>query len=430
MFAVGETAIFTVEATGDGLTYQWYYKTATGSSFKKSSSTSATYSTIVRDVHNGYQYYCVVTDSYGNSLETDIVTLTVGKKVAIVEQPVNGMFAVGETATFTVEATGDGLTYQWYYKTATGSSFKKSSATSTTYSTTVRSVHNGYQYYCVVTDSHGNSLETDIVTLTVGEKVAITEQPVDEMYAVGETATFTIGASGDGLNYQWYYKKPASSSFKAASSTSATYSFTVYNAHNGYQYYCVVTDSYGNSLESDTVTLTLGAKVKIIEQPVDGTYAVGDTATFTVGATGDGLTYQWYYKTATGSGFKKSSSTTETYSTVVRNVHNGYQYYCVVSDSYGNSLETNIVTLRIDTTIIINGITYEPVTDTTCRVASYSGTESSLVIPETVENYIVTEIGEEAFMNNSYLVSIDLPDTIEIIRARAFKNCVNLASMQ
>ena len=86
--------------------------------------------------------------------------------------------------------------------------------------------------------------------------------------------------------------------------------------------------------------------------------------------------------------------------------------------------------MTIDVSIILNDVTYEPLTDTTCAVISYSGSANSLVIPGTVNGMTVTEIGEEAFMDNKYLVSIDLPDTITVIRARAFKNCSNLSEMK
>ena len=92
-------------------------------------------------------------------------------------------------------------------------------------------------------------------------------------------------------------------------------------------------------------------------------------------------------------------------------------------------MESNGAVLSLDANIIVDGVTYAPITTTTCKVISYAGTASTLTIPETVEGMTVTEIGEQAFMNNTILVSIDLPDTITIIRARAFKGCINLSEM-
>ena len=84
--------------------------------------------------------------------------------------------------------------------------------------------------------------------------------------------------------------------------------------------------------------------------------------------------------------------------------------------------------------IEIDDITYEWKSDTkTFKVARCNSTLSTLVIPGRIEYnhvwYNVTEIGVEAFMNNSNLTSIDIshdPCHIEIIHASAFKNCSNL----
>ena len=63
-------------------------------------------------------------------------------------------------------------------------------------------------------------------------------------------------------------------------------------------------------------------------------------------------------------------------------------------------------------------------------VEGYSNTESSIVIPEIVEGYTVVAIGVSAFEGNTVLTSIDLPDTITVIGAKAFKGCINLSHME
>ena len=101
-----------------------------------------------------------------------------------------------------------------------------------------------------------------------------------------------------------------------------------------------------------------------------------------------------------------------------------------MTDKYGNTEQSDTVTLTIDNTVVLDGVTYEPITTSTCKVVSYEGTAASLTIPETVENMTVVEIGVEAFMDNKQLMSIDLPDTITIIRARAFKGCTSRSDMR
>lgn len=72
---------------------------------------------------------------------------------------------------------------------------------------------------------------------------------------------------------------------------------------------------------------------------------------------------------------------------------------------------------------------YLIISETSLRVVGYTGSASSITIPETVEGKTVTEIGPSAFEWNTDLVSIDLPDSIQIIWDKAFKNCTNLRSM-
>ena len=63
-------------------------------------------------------------------------------------------------------------------------------------------------------------------------------------------------------------------------------------------------------------------------------------------------------------------------------------------------------------------------------IIKYNGTASSLTIPAKVLTLPVKAIGESAFEGNTYLKTIDLPDSIITIGAKAFKNCTNLANMK
>ena len=108
----------------------------------------------------------------------------------------------------------------------------------------------------------------------------------------------------------------------------------------------------------------------------------------------------------------------------------GFLFRCIVTNANGDTLTSNVATLTECKTFTVNEVTYEILNDRTLRVVSYEGTSSSIVINETVNGMTVTEIGEEAFINKTNLVSIDLPDTINIIRARAFKGCTGLREMK
>jgi D-alanyl-D-alanine carboxypeptidase len=167
----------------------------------------------------------------------------------------------------------------------------------------------------------------------------------------GETAKVTVEAQGDGLTYQWYYTSNGSSSqFFKSSNKTATYTTTMDASRDGRRVYCVITDQYGNTVTTDTVTLRMESRteLKILTQPTDMTVGTGETAKVTVEAQGDGLTYQWYY-TSNGSStqFFKSSNKTATYTTTMDASRDGRRVYCVITDKYGNSVTTNIVILKM-----------------------------------------------------------------------------------
>ena len=170
----------------------------------------------------------------------------------------------------------------------------------------------------------------------------------------------------------------------------------------------------------------------ITGQPESKTAAPNTNATFSVVAV-NAETYQWQYSKNGGESWTNCGTLYEGYDTNTVKVkastgRNGWLFRCVVTGG-GVTDESEPATLTVDDSIILNEVTYKPLTSTTCTVVSYSGTGSSLTIPDTVENMTVTEIGVEAFMDNKKLVSIDLPDTITVIRARAFKGCTSLSDM-
>ena len=211
----------------------------------------------------------------------------------------------------------------------------------------------GRKIYCVVSDQYGNTVTTETVTLSmVKTPLAITQQPANVQAADGAKAATTVAATGDGLTYTWYFTSGGSSTkFSKSSITSATYSTTMDSSRDGRRVYCVITDAYGESITTDTVTLTMKGRTPLVitQQPVSVTVANGETASTTVAAQGDGLTYTWYYTTGgTATKFYKSSTTTATYSTVMDASRDGRKVYCVVTDTYGNTVKSNTVTLSMN----------------------------------------------------------------------------------
>lgn len=273
--------------------------------------------------------------------------------VAVTKQPSSVKVAPGAKATVSVSATGEGLTYKWYHKNAGDAKFTLAkSMTGKSYSCTMSNSADGRQVYCVITDKYGNSVKTKTVTLSL--KFGITKQPVNTTVPKNKTAKVSVSAEGDGLKYQWYYKDRSSKKFKVSSTKTSTYSVKMTSSKNGRQVYCVIKDKHGNTFKTSTVTLKMAPKVKITKQP-SSSFKVnaGKKVSVTVKASGDGLTYQWYYKNKGSSSYKKiSGATAATYSVTMSASVSGRKVYCVVKDKYGQTVKSKTSTLYAKTTIV------------------------------------------------------------------------------
>ena len=105
------------------------------------------------------------------------------------------------------------------------------------------------------------------------------------------------------------------------------------------------------SFKAKDVVPPVVEKPKIITQPQPASVKAGETATFTVEAAGEGLSYQWQIKAGKGGWDDITDANTSSYTTtaVVPNC-NGFEYRCVVSNSAG-SVNSDSATLTVDTTI-------------------------------------------------------------------------------
>ena len=346
---VGENAMFTVEAVGNELTYTWYYKNASASSFSESSVKAASIGVQMTEARDGRQMYCVVKDKYGNTVKTDTVVMTLGTKLEITKQPVNAWADDGESAKVSVTATGDGLTYQWYYKNVGDEDFTPSTTKTASYSLNMNAERDGREVYCEVIDAHGNILKFDIVTLDTRFKPVITKQPVSVTASDEEDVSFSIEATGDGLTYQWEYKKPGSDTWTESSTgTTATYSFTMKDTYDGRQIRCIITDKYDDTVISNAADLTLAPPpIKITNQPDDAIVSAGDTAKFTVAAEGNNLTYQWQYKKSGSSTWSTASSTSTAYSFTMKDTYDDRSIRCVITDGDGNMVTSSTASLNL-----------------------------------------------------------------------------------
>lgn len=101
---------------------------------------------------------------------------------------------------------------------------------------------------------------------TAAPVLSIIQQPVDCVAYHGSQYSISIVASGQGLSYAWYYKGTGQNQFSRSQFSGATYTNTAVKSNSGTQFYCVVTDQYGQSVKSNTVT------VYVVDAPTAAPY--------------------------------------------------------------------------------------------------------------------------------------------------------------
>lgn len=65
----------------------------------------------------------------------------------------------------------------------------------------------------------------------------------------------------------------------------------------------------------------------------------------------------------------------------------------------------------------------------TVTITKYTGTESTVILPSTINSWPVTKIGEAAFQDNTTITSVTIPASVTEIGANAFAGCTNLTSV-
>ena len=290
----GASVTFTVNVTGGSapFNYQWRKN-----GVKITGATKSIYalSNVQKAAEGSYDVQ--VTNSFGTAT-ADAATLNVNDPVVIVFPPISQAANVGDPVTLSVTPTGTApLSYQWRLNTT-----PVDGETNPTLSFTADST-NGGNYDVVVTNVVGSATSKP-ATVTILAPPMITSPPTDQLVNAGAQVLFSVTATGDSLIYQWRRNGVA-----LAGKTGSFLLLSNAQAANVGNYDVVVKNSYGTVISSPAA-LQLIALLNITSQPADVTANVGDTATFSVTASGPGvLAYQWYKKGQTITGAKSATLT-------------------------------------------------------------------------------------------------------------------------
>jgi hypothetical protein len=336
----GQTATFSIVATGVNPTYQWQTNNG-GGWIAITGATGSNYTTapeVLTD--NGLQFRCVVSVACdGSSTNSPAATLTVQTCVAAGVSdptPISPTVSVGDTQTFSVTASGTSVKYQWQKSLNSGVSWSPiSNATNSSYTTPPEVLSdNGAEFRCVVTVAcgGGSSATSGAATLTVVCNTAGVTNPQNQTIVAGQTATFTVSGSGTHVTYQWATNN-GSGWINIPHATNASYTTPPETVDNyGLQFQCTVSVACDSSaVTSAAASLIVNCDPATTTDPVSQSVAVGQTATFSVTGGGSLPTYQW--QTNNGGGWGNISGATNSSYTTPPEVmgDNNLQFRCNVS---------------------------------------------------------------------------------------------------
>ncbi|MFM8179296.1 MAG: immunoglobulin domain-containing protein, partial [Candidatus Kapaibacterium sp.] len=207
-----------------------------------------------------------------------------------VSSPVSALAVCqGAGASFSVSASGTGLTYQWRFNGTpiTGNA----SATTPNLTLTNVSTSASGSYDCVVSGTCGASgAVSGAGVLTVNTPISITTQPVSQVVCSRADVSFSVANVGTGAVYQWFFNGNAI--FGNPSAQTNTLTVTGVSAATAGTYRAIVTGTC-NVVGSSTATLSVQNVLNITGQPEPSRICAGSTLQATVSATGTILGYQW-----------------------------------------------------------------------------------------------------------------------------------------
>ena len=287
--------------------------------------------------------------------------------------------------------------------------------------------------------------ETEIVNKDAATPIFIRHPESVTVRKGAETLGLEVSAYADDngtLTYQWYSNdKDDNSGGTAVSGATKSY-LTVSTQKTGMTYYyCVVTNTnvfVNGTQKKSAVSMAAAIKVyfetespRIESQPESVDYILGaQTSALPLSVTatvGEGeLSYMWFvsesgtYEDAIAI---EGASMTEYVPDIQK--RSLKFYFCEVTNVDKTEGEYNSITVRsrmarISVEYDYEGFKFEKIDDTSCKLVQYTGSSINPVIPDTdSDERAVKEIGRGVFANKSNIVSVKIPDTVEVLGVRS-----------
>lgn len=167
----GNSAVFVVNAYGhSSLSYQWQTSPDSITWTDAEGQTQTVYSIPVTADNNGSFVRCKITNGFGNTVYSDVVTLY---QLAFSQQPQDISMTIGTSVpTLNAQSTCTNVTYQWQRSVDEGKTWVDLKGE--TYTTLILggTLSDNGSYRCVITATNGDTLASDAAEVTVSDPAA------------------------------------------------------------------------------------------------------------------------------------------------------------------------------------------------------------------------------------------------------------------
>ena len=342
----GTNATLSANASGSGLSYQWQVSTDGGATFTNINGQTNNTITIsnINPSLNGYQYHVIVNNTCSAiGAVSTAATLLVLNATSISNQPSDVSTCNNTAASFSTNANGTNISYQWQMSTDGGITFTDiAGETSSSLSlATVTSSMNNNKYRVVITSASCNTITSNVATLSVSTPASFGTQPNNVDVCENSSTTLTASVQGSSVVYQWQVSTDGGVTFtniNGANSNTLDLSNVTATMNNN-KYRLVVTESNCGIFNSDVATLTVNTLPLVTLSATPANVIMpGQTINLNATSTPSSTTYTWYYNGNIINGQSGS------FITIGENQTGNY--YAAVTDANGCNSTSAIVNVR------------------------------------------------------------------------------------
>jgi Immunoglobulin I-set domain/Secretion system C-terminal sorting domain len=288
--------IFSIEAVGTGMTYQWMKNNVNITNGAKYAGIDTPVLSVKEiSCSDAGNFSCKITSTCSAPVTSSAAGLTVASEVAITQQPVGQKVCGGQNAALIIQASGNNVTYQWYKGTTALSDGSKYIGAKASVLTVVgvTSTETG-SYTCAISGGCASSKTSAAAVIDIANAPTLVSQSPSTSACTGETVKMFVTLPEGTYTYQWSKNgTPVVNSSKVTGATASALFITGVSASDAGQYTARVAGCGSGYVTSSPINVTIIDKAVITTQPTGKDFCDEGEFTLTVAASGTGLKYQW-----------------------------------------------------------------------------------------------------------------------------------------